>query len=82
MTLWEPSFTPLVLQILVSSYDHGQTRSHHCANVPSLKRSRQHRRGADSLRQHREDVSDGLHGHRRPLAPVHRPHPALVQEVT
>lgn len=26
-------------------------------------------------------MSDSLHGHRRPLAALHGPHPALVQEI-
>lgn len=35
----------------------------------------------NSLREHGQDVSDSLHGHRRPLAALHGPHPAPVQEV-
>lgn len=36
----------------------------------------------NSLGEHGQDVSDGLHGHSRPLAALHGPHPALVEEVT
>lgn len=36
----------------------------------------------NSLGEHGQDVGDGLHGHRRSLAALHGPHPALVKEVT
>lgn len=37
--------------------------------------------GWDSLGQHGQDVSDGVQCHRQPLAALHSPHPAVVQEV-
>lgn len=38
-------------------------------------------RAWNSLRQHRQDVSDGVQCNRQPLAALHSPHPAPVQEV-